>query len=1133
MRNVTRARALVFALVGALLAIATPGQAEAQNAMITGKVTTDFGTNLEGASVYINDLAINVLTNAQGVYTINIAAARVNGQLVNMRVRALGYRPEVRPVRIVASTQTFNFTMKQDVNRLDEIVVTGSVEGTERAKVPFAVARLSVEDMPVPALDPLRQLAGKVPGVRIAQSSGNPGASAEVMMRGPHSINASGRSQGPLIIVDNIIMNVGSLEELGALDIESVEVVKGAAGASLYGTRAANGVITIKTKRGLTQEGVKFSARSEYGFSDLNSINYGIPENHHLQLDETGTRFCLEGAGNIAACSKTTSWMGEIQRINAVNADTVRTQQNMQWNAPDATTGSLLNVYQANIWPGQYYNSLAQVVTRTPTTIQSLDATGRYAGVRFYVSGSYQNEAGAVKGLDGAQQRRGRVNLDYDVRSDMLVSVSSLFDNGTRDLRVGGSSNGSIFGQALRGAPAGTDYSAKDTLGRAIVRGGGGGLRGSGNGGGTLLYDMENDNIIDKRESRRFLGNITTTYFPADWFTLEGTFGYDTRDREDQYWAVKGYRTFTLSPTINNGQMEIGNRSQQSMNTSITATVRRQLRQDLSGKLQVRGLYDYDHFLEDGAEGNVFLVKDVYRLNNISTDKAITSSQETVKNMGALLGGTAEYKNRYILDATYRYDGSSLFGAGNRWAPFGRISGVWRISEEEFWNYTFMDDFRLRASRGTAGSTPRFSAQYETYSVSATGITLGQAGNSKLKPETTTEMEIGTDFTLFGRLGVEITNANSKTRDQILLVPTPASLGFTEQWQNAGTLSNNTWELGVSLPILNRRDLSWSMRTTWDRTRTHITTLNIPEYFTSAGAGNGNASFFRITARSDTSSNGFKFNRYGNIWGRKFYKGCNSLPTSVQSQCGDGQAFQVNEAGWVVWVGQGNTWKDGITKNLWQTKLPAAQSPWNYALFYGHPIVDRPLRGERGAGLPKTQVLGNVLPDFRMSYSNNLQFKRFNLYALFDGTFGHEIYNQGEGWGLFDFNSATFDMADATVETAKPVGYTWRVGPPEQVGTGGFYDALNPNNYAVEDGSFIKMRELSLSYRVGGVRGVGDWTVGVVGRNLWTITDYTGLDPETNNGAGGQSNSGLINQIDTAGTFPILRTFTFSLSTRF
>jgi hypothetical protein len=441
-----------------------------------------------------------------------------------------------------------------------------------------------------------------------------------------------------------------------------------------------------------------------------------------------------------------------------------------------------------------------------------------------------------------------------------------------------------------------------------------------------------------------------------------------------------------------------------------------------------------------------------------------------------------------------------------------------------------MDEFRLRASRGTAGTTPPFSAQYETYSVSGTSVTLGQAGNRLIKPETTTELEVGTDFTLFGRVGFEVTYAHAVTRDQILPVSTAASLGFSTQWQNAGTLDNKTIELGLNLPIVNSSTLFWQMRGTWDRTQTHITELFVPDFIYSGGTGQGTGSFFYMTANTE-KQNGFPLNRYGNIYGRAFYKTCGDLPASVQPDCGVGKAYQQDSNGWVVWTGAGNSTGDGITKNLWSTTLPASESPWNYALTWGHPIVDRPLAGEPGERVGKNQIIGNVFPDFRFTFTNDIQYKKLTLYTLLDATIGHEINNQGEGWGLLDLSSAYFDQGDQTVEVAKPVGYGWRAGSPESSGIGGFYDVLGPNNYVVESGSYAKLRELSLTYKFGKIAGVGDWTLGLVGRNLLKFTNYSGMDPEVGV-SGGSTGSGLINQTD-AFNMPPLRSFTFSVSTRF
>jgi TonB-linked SusC/RagA family outer membrane protein len=1118
-----RVRALAVALGGVLLA-APSARAQQQAAVITGTISGEGGRPVEAGNVYINELSVSVPITAGGKYTMTIPGARATGQQVNLRVRAIGNQPGLRLIRVTPGTQTQNFELKQDINRLEEVVVTGVVgEGQERSKVPFAVAHVAAEDLPVPAMDPVTALAGKVSGMRIATTSGQPGDTPAIQLRGVTSINTTNRSTSPLFIVDGAIMNVGSLQELGALDIESIEVVKGAAGASLYGTRAANGVITITTKRGGSgADAVRFNARTEYGVSDLNSIDWGMPLYTTLNLDETGSRFCVNQASNVASCSRTIDWMNEVMRVNNVNADTLRTRVTLQNSNPGLV--DLQNVYQATGWPIKRYNVLAQAVRRNPVMLNEIDATGKMGGVRFYVSGSYQNEEGAFRALDGNNQRRARVNLDYDARKDLTISVSSLYDNGWNDNR---SAN---FGALLRAQP-GTDYLARDTLGRPILS-----LSPihspAGNGDTSPLY-AASGNQTNYTKSTRWLGNVSGRYYPAEWVTLEGTFAYDNRQTTGNSYAVKGFRTSRTSSSANDGNISFSNAGDESYNGNVTASFRKALRNDLNGRLQLRALFDQENNINIRSSGQQFAVKGIYTTSNTQSNQTASSSSQTVKNVGFLAGTSFDFKDRYVIDGTFRYDGSSLFGAGNRWAPFGRISGVWRIGQESWYNVPYLSDLRFRASHGTAGSTPSFSAQYEIYNVSNGNITLGTAGNSKLKPETTTENELGTDFTLFNRLGTELTYAHDITRDQILLVNTPNSLGFSQQWQNAGTLDNKTFEVALNLPLINRKNLTWSMRGTWDRTRTFITELFTPEYTTDGGTGQGTTTFFHITANTE-KNNGLPQNRFGNIWGRKFYRQCSDLPSAIQSQCGPGKDFQVNGDRYVVWVGAGNDWRDGITKNLWVTQLPGSQSPFgsNVPLYWGMPIIDRPLAGEPGQGLGINQILGNVFPDFRWTYSNNISYKRLTLYGLFDATWGQEIYNQGEGWGLLDFSSSEFDAGNKSVQDAKPAGYAWRAGPSESTGIGGFYDLLGPNNYAVEDGSFIKLREVSLSYNLGAVHGVGDWTIGLVGRNLHTWTKYSGLDPEVGSSGGSGSTSALTNSTDAFG-FPPVRTFTISLSTRF
>jgi len=238
----------------------------------------------------------------------------------------------------------------------------------------------------------------------------------------------------------------------------------------------------------------------------------------------------------------------------------------------------------------------------------------------------------------------------------------------------------------------------------------------------------------------------------------------------------------------------------------------------------------------------------------------------------------------------------------------------------------------------------------------------------------------------------------------------------------------------------------------------------------------------------------------------------------------------------LVWVGAGNTGRDGITKNLWGTSLPGASAPWGVSVNWGAVMLlrDTSCIAAPNASCPSMQsVLGNTLPDFRFGISQTFQWKRLSVYGLLEGVMGRDVWNQGRHWAHLDYLASRIDQTGKTVETAKPIGYYWRAGPPDAAGYGGFYDNLGggPNSFFVESTSYAKLRELAVTYRVGPVSGMGDWTMTVVGRNLFTITNYTGFDPEVGDG-GGLASSAAITGLD-AFTFPNTRSFTFGLSTSF
>ena len=227
------------------------------------------------------------------------------------------------------------------------------------------------------------------------------------------------------------------------------------------------------------------------------------------------------------------------------------------------------------------------------------------------------------------------MNLDYEPRPNTTVSISTMYDRSTTDL------HGAPFGTIARSKP-GTDYLVRDSLGRPLLIGATGTL----NGNGGLLYNPENE--INYRVSNRFLGGATVGYFPTDWVTFDGNFGYDTRTRADRDWVVKGYRTSGIDLNTNLGNGSISDFSQEALNGALGATLRKQISTDLLAKVTVRGSFEQDKQLAQRGGGQQFVVKDVFTLSNLSTGITATSREQTIKRAGGFAGATAEYKDRYI-----------------------------------------------------------------------------------------------------------------------------------------------------------------------------------------------------------------------------------------------------------------------------------------------------------------------------------------------------------------------------------------------------------------------------------------------------------------------------------------------------
>jgi len=1112
-------RVLFSALL--VLAVVSPALAQDQAAVLTGRVISDQGQPLAGANVFIPELNISVATNQSGAYTLTVPGARVRGQGIMLRARAIGYLPSATPMTLSGGSQSFDFNLKADVTKLSIVVVTGVARATEQIKLPFTVTRVDTTQMPVSGSNPLTQLQGKIPGALIVNASGRPGAAPSIVLRGPVSLNATGRTQQPLYLLDGVPLS-GGLPDINPNDIENVEVVKGAAAASLYGARAGAGVINITTKSGRNApEGVRFGVRTELGTSDIERA-FPLATRTALATDPTGQLFCTTEVVGGSPCGRYIDWDQEVQRINNSGEDFSLPPQKFLRDfgigvAPNYA--ALTGLYLVTPWQ-HLRDPVGQVVSPSKYSNTNLDMRGKVGNTGVYASLSNLVQEGAIKFLPGFTRNAARVNVDQRFGDRISANVNSYYsqtiDHAANFDETSGTA-GTWFN--LTRAPWQSDMLATDNLGRIVVRQ-------NPLDQGTQNFNPLYSTMFNKRTDRgtRFVGGTSLRYTPIDWLNLEANVGYDRSTAYTLQMRDKGWRVTAAAPSTSAGFIQNGGLDNETFTSSLSGSATRTFFNDLNATFSTRYVYSDQTLRADSLSGTDLVLGGLETADAATKNFSISSGTQAIRDMGFFTGVDVDYKDRYIIGGLVRRDGSSLFGAGNRWQTFGRGSLAWIASREPWWPMAdALSLFKLRASVGTTGQRPRFNAQYGTYTL-GTGGTLNPAnlGNPNLKPEINRETELGTDLEVFHRIGLNLSYAKAVIDRQILPVKQPTATGFSSQWINAGVITNKTWEATLSVPIITRESLNWSTRLIYDRTRSVLTRLDVPEFVGTITPGPANA--FDI----------FKFRtgeEIGTIYGFDYVRSCSQLPAPFNVDCGGpNSAFRANDQGLIVWVGAGNQLTEGITRNLWTTSLAQGTGPWGNRTTWGMPITLRDSTSNIA-----TVPVGNGLPRYHWGLSQNLDWRKFSVYGLLDSYRGQKLWNIAYHWSLGDFQSKDIDQAGKTVETAKPIGYYWRRGPSNSPGgnsgVGGLYDALGPSTFSVEDASYVKLRELSVSYRVGALAGTGDWKLGFVGRNLHTWTKYRGFDPESGNTTGPLNSSALT---PVAGyRFPNLRTYTFQLSTSF
>src|SRR5215203_3492061 len=364
-----------------------PALASAQT-VIRGRVQSDAGQPITGASVGISELGVGTPVNASGAYTFTIPAGRVSGQTVVVRARAIGFKPRSQSVKLEqGATLTADFTMERDVTQLEAVVTTGVATATEQLKVPFTVTRVDTTTMPVVGSSAVSQLQGKVPGALVVSASGRPGGSPSVVLRGPGSLNATGRSQGPLYLIDGVPLQ-GSLPDLNPADIENIEILKGAAAASLYGARAGAGVIAITTKSGKNSgQGMRFGVRTEGGLGDIER-EFPLAKRTNLAMDPSGQYFCSRETVGGSPCGRYIDWDTEVARVNNNGQDFSDPPQRFLRDFGISSAPSydeLTGLFQTVQWP-RMRDPVGTLVTPSSYANTNIDMRGRVNNTSVFAS---------------------------------------------------------------------------------------------------------------------------------------------------------------------------------------------------------------------------------------------------------------------------------------------------------------------------------------------------------------------------------------------------------------------------------------------------------------------------------------------------------------------------------------------------------------------------------------------------------------------------------------------------------------------------------------------------------------------------------------------------------------------------
>ena len=759
--------------------------ASAQNLTVTGSVTDAEGFPMEGAAVVVKGTSSGTTTNPEGRFELSVPQDAI------LVASYIGY---ISQEMKVGGEHTINFVLLEDSAYLDDVIVVayGSMSKSDFTGSASQVSGDRIAQSSAESVD--KGMIGKISGVRVASSTGDPGSAGSVQIRGVSSISAG---TSPLYVVDGVVISsstegdlnvgyksMGILNTLNPDDVESVTVLKDAAAASLYGSRAANGVILITTKRG-RQGKTTVTYSGEAGVSNM-AVSRALK-----MMDGPQFISYLKAAGdNAFAINPAYSYGYTGDEIASMVAD------------PSGKTST--------DWTKEVFRTAFQQNHQLSLTAGT-DKTKVYAGL------GYTDTDGIVIG-SYFERFSGRVNVDHKVNQWLnvgirqMLSFTSAKGHSDQSSQAQGMGYATPLGVLIQSDPTASVKNPDGTWNEYVSWSGQ-------TGNPHILFDSDTE--YNKTHTMRSLSNLDLELKFTDYLSLTNTFGYDYIDNKQYLW---------WAPSSIDGAALNGLSAEYIFQTSdLTNSTLLRFR-DSYGSHNVSALAGYevaDHRVRYTYAGANNYPND--KLNALSVGQMYGVGGASYRSFMAsvLANVNYDYDNRYYASASFRRDGSSRLGPDSRWANFWSVSAAWRLSGEPFMQAVsrLFSDFKIKASYGTNGNLPSGYYSYKGLYSASGGYGVGSAifwsnpENDSLGWEKSRNFNVGFDWNMFNRLDLAVEYYNKYTSSLIFDMPASAVTGFSSYTANVGNLLNEGVEMEAGAQIVDLLNFSWAVNFnfTWQR----------------------------------------------------------------------------------------------------------------------------------------------------------------------------------------------------------------------------------------------------------------------------------------------------------------------------